>query len=146
MIGVTHNISSGNNASTFFRIKDKLRRRYLRRRALPSKSSRKLPTSNSPTNPSSHLIQNEIERLERKILVLEKERSDAVDVESSCQKQQRQLYNSFKLLREKYNDLRTEMHHILWDVIPSKQCGIGGFKELAEVNHAVSEAADQIGF
>ena len=36
------------------------------------------------------------------------------------------------------------MHHILLEVIPSKQCGIGVFKELAEVNHAVFEKLDQI--
>lgn len=143
MIGVTHT-SPGNNASTFFRIKDKLRRRYLRRRALPSKCSRRLPTSNPPTDPSSRLMRNEIERLERKNMVLEKERNDAVDLERKSQKQQRQLYNSFKLLREKYDDLRTEMHHILWDFIPLNQCAVGGFKELAEVNHAVFETVDQI--
>jgi tRNA A-37 threonylcarbamoyl transferase component Bud32 len=53
---------------------------------------------------------------------------------------------NFKLLREKYDDLKRELHQILWEFIPTQQSdNLAGFSDLGQVNHAIFETPDRIG-
>ena len=104
--------------------------------------------SKQPSHSSSHIFQfqNEIDFLRKQNEKLTKDRNDAVQSSRTLHKQQQHLHDSFKLLREKYDDLKSEIHHILWDYIPSfRDQEEADFSELSNVNHAVFETSDRVG-
>jgi serine/threonine protein kinase len=90
-------------------------------------------------------VQNTLRELERKNIGLAKEKDEAIMSIKILHRQQQNLYDSFKLLREKYDDQKSELHHVLWEFIPTQKIeDIGGYSELGEVNHAVFESHDRI--
>tara|TARA_B110000305_G_scaffold220173_1_gene261780 strand:+ start:218 stop:613 length:396 start_codon:yes stop_codon:yes gene_type:complete len=68
--------------------------------------------------------------------------SEAVDSVKTFHKQQRQLYDGFKLLRSKYDDLKGHNAATLWEYIPKK---LGGYEEVCESNLSIFETKDRIG-
>jgi serine/threonine protein kinase len=100
-----------------------------------------------PTQPlnNAHLEQenNHLRRYNEKIT---KKYEDAVKSIKIMRSQQLELHDNFKLLREKYDDVKSEMQHILWEFIPSlNKETISHFPELGQVNHSVFETPSQIG-
>ena len=78
---------------------------------------------------------------------LKNERNEAIESIKILHNQQCDLYKSFKLLRSKYDDLKTEIQHILWEFIPSQHCHKevhDGFSELGNVNLSVFESPNRI--
>lgn len=65
---------------------------------------------------------------------------------SNIRQKQQDLINNFKLLREKYDDIKNELHLILWEFIPTQQADdLTGFSDLGQVNHAIFQSPDRIG-
>mmetsp|Transcript_55461 Transcript_55461/g.82178 ORF Transcript_55461/g.82178 Transcript_55461/m.82178 type:complete len:521 (+) Transcript_55461:167-1729(+) len=93
----------------------------------------------------TQILEEEIEQLRQNRSQLEKERDRAAESLKMCQKQQRQLCESFQLLRDKYDDLKSENHFTLWEYIPAHIGGGKEFSELAVVNNSVFETSDRIG-
>lgn len=78
---------------------------------------------------------------------LKNERYEAINSIKILHSQQCDLYKSFKLVRSKYDDLKTEIQHILWEFIPSHHCHKdthNGFSELGNVNLSVFESPNRI--
>ena len=92
-------------------------------------------------------FQSQIDELTKQNTTLQVERNEAIDSIKTLHKQQCELYQSFKLLRSKYDDLKTEIQHILWDFIPSQHNDIplNDFSELGNVNLSVFESPNRIG-
>lgn len=89
--------------------------------------------------------QQQIDKLEHENEILLKERNDALESIKILHSQQCNLYESFKLLRGKYDDLKTEIQHILWEFIPSQHNDShNGFSELGNVNLSVFETPNRI--
>jgi len=126
---------------------------------LPIRSSGELRSKLLPVTPTHALItnddvqfsfsvrsQNTLRQLQRQNADLARERDEAIESARALHNQQQDMYDNFKLLREKYDDLKTELHHVLWEFIPTQQVGeISGFSELGQVNHAIYETPDRIG-
>ncbi len=99
----------------------------------------------SPREVVSDVIQKrEIDSLRQQNSNLLKEKEEAIISLKKIHKQQRQLYDDFKLLRGKYDDLKSELSFALWDVIPSLN-NETNFRELAFTNHSIFETNDQVG-
>eukprot|EP00979_Chaetoceros_neogracilis_P012155 scaffold3140_cov231-Chaetoceros_neogracile.AAC.1 len=119
----------------------------LRRNLLPAVT----PTHGLITNDDvafsfSVRSQNTVRQLQHQNTVLAKERDEAVESARAIYKQQQDLYNNFKLVREKYDDLKTELHQVLWEFIPTQQVDeLRGFSALGQVNYAIYETSDRIG-
>ena len=92
----------------------------------------------------------EIEYLRKKNVRLKKQRDKAVTSLQTMQSQQKQLYDDFQLLRDKYDDLKSEMHRLLWDYIP-KHCtdkpikNNPCFNEILQEDPTVFETCSRIG-
>lgn len=115
------------------------------KRNLLSTAPHSLLTNDNVDSLSSHCFQNSLLNIQQKNTLLTKERDEAVVSVKRLHKQQRELYDSFKLLREKYDDVKTELHHVLWEFIPTEKVDdLAGFSELGQVNHAVFESPDRI--
>ena len=88
---------------------------------------------------------DEIEDLKRQNAILTKERNEATETVKILHGQQCQLYKSFELVRAKYDDLKTEIQHILWDFIPTHNYHeFKNFSELGGINASVFETPNQI--
>jgi Serine/threonine protein kinase len=60
--------------------------------------------------------------------------------------QQQDLLTNFKLLRDKYDDLKRELHQILWEFIPTQLAdNLAGFSDLGQVDNAIFQTPDRIG-
>lgn len=60
--------------------------------------------------------------------------------------QQKDLLTNFKLLRDKYDDLKRELHQILWEYIPTQLAeNLAGFSDLGQVDNAIFQTPDRIG-
>ena len=116
------------------------------KRNLLSAAPQSLLLANDDIDPfPSVRVQNSLRSLERKSTVLTKERDEAIVCLKTLHKQQRELYDSFKLLREKYDDQKAELHHVLWEFIPTQKVDdLAGFSDLGEVNHAVFESPGRL--
>ncbi len=90
-------------------------------------------------------VQNSLRNLKRHSLLMTGERDKAIVCLKTLHKQQRELYDNFKLLREKYDDQKTELLHVLWEFIPTQKVkDLAGFSDLGEVNHAVFESSERV--
>ena len=104
-----------------------------------------IPSANQPLNHNKHL-EKENNHLRRNNEEIAKKYADAVKSIKIMRSQQLELHDSFKLLREKYDDVKSEMQHILWEFIPSlNKETILHFPELGKVNQSVFETPSQIG-
>ena len=74
---------------------------------------------------------------------LKRDLHDAVDSIKTFHKQQQQLYNGFKILRGKYDDLKQSNTEILWEYIPTKIKT--GYEEVGQCDLAIFETCDRIG-
>ena len=108
--------------------------------AAKSSQTRALITNDDVDVLLSVRSQNAIRGLRRKTVVVTKERDEAIGSVRTLHKQQRELVGSFKLLREKYDDVKREQHHILWEFMPTQPA----FSEIGLANHAVFESPDRI--
>lgn len=105
-----------------------------------------LITNDDVTSSFSVRSQNTVRQLQHQNALLARERDEAIESARALHKQQQDLYNNFKLVREKYDDLKTELHQVLWEFIPTQQVDeLCGFSELGQVNHAIYETPDRIG-
>jgi serine/threonine protein kinase len=60
--------------------------------------------------------------------------------------QHQELITNFKLLKDKYDDIKKELHKILWEFMPTQDIEDAlGFSDLGPVNHATFETSDRIG-
>jgi serine/threonine protein kinase len=90
-------------------------------------------------------LQKQIDQLKNDNEILSNERNDAIQSIKALHSQQCDLYKSFKLLRGKYDDLKVETQHILWEFIPSQHNdNFNSFSELENVNLSVFETPNQI--
>ena len=62
----------------------------------------------------------EIERLQAEVKKLERKLGDAVQSAKSFSRQQRKLYDGFKVLRRKYDNLKVDTAVTMWEYIPNK--------------------------
>lgn len=138
----------------------------LKRRLLPASASPSSSLSSGPhdiSNPSAFTISRrtqsllldgnsqpmicpkEFQKIRRENLSLRKERDGAIASAKAIHRQQHDLYDSFKLLREKYDDLKAELGYIMWEYIPTQQVDdISSLAELGRTNHAVFETPNRI--
>mmetsp|Transcript_732 Transcript_732/g.1207 ORF Transcript_732/g.1207 Transcript_732/m.1207 type:complete len:961 (-) Transcript_732:44-2926(-) len=54
----------------------------------------------------------------------------------------KKLYNGFKILRGKYDNLKTDVAFTMWDYIPKK---VEGFDEIGQANNSIFESSKRIG-
>lgn len=76
-----------------------------------------MSTNNNNNDSTIDHLRNENEKLR-------KEKNEALLSVKSLHEQQLQLYEKFQLLHEKYNDLKSEMYHVLWEYIPSSMSSL----------------------
>lgn len=108
----------------------------------------------SPTSPKAI-----IEELRQANAQLQLERDEAVQNVQTLHGDRYQLCENFRLLRQKYDDLKAELQHTLWEFIPTacasgqtdndsndtRCCNINPFSELDQVNHSIFETSNRIG-
>ena len=115
-----------------------------------------------PNHNSQSPLRREIEHLRIDNVRLTKKRDKAVESLRTIHGQQQRMYEDFRLLREKYDDLKSEMQCILWEFVPRLSeraaSGMGGggdgdrgwdgdfdFSELSHVDCGAFETPDRIG-
>jgi len=100
-----------------------------------------------------------IEKLRQANAQLQLERDEAVQSIQTLHEDRRQLCENFKLLRQKYDDLKAELQHTLWEFIPSACAGgqvdeehppnaaicSNPFSELDQIDHSIFETSNRIG-
>ncbi len=91
-------------------------------------------------------IENQNDQLKRDNETLKNERNEAIDAINTLHNQQCELFQNFKLLRSKYDDLKNEIQHILWEFIPcqSHEQAINGFSDLGIANLSSFESPNRI--
>lgn len=155
-----------NEAQSKFRItqgkniNNKKSKQNVRRQHRTTRSSLSSLTS---TATSTQLF-DDYEALKKQNVKVRKQRDAAIASSKILQDQQTKIYDDFKLLRDKYDDLKSEMHQILWDFLP-KYCPKSEtfnnhnsntntddhchysptFHEFSQVDHTVFETVDRIG-
>mmetsp|Transcript_28657 Transcript_28657/g.57332 ORF Transcript_28657/g.57332 Transcript_28657/m.57332 type:complete len:736 (+) Transcript_28657:30-2237(+) len=87
-------------------------------------------------------LKAQVESLKREKADLHVKLKDAVGSVKSFHAQQRKLYDGFKILRAKYDDLKAESAVTMWEYIPSK---VKGFEQLGDTNVSIFESASRIG-
>ncbi|GMI06397.1 hypothetical protein TrLO_g3734 [Triparma laevis f. longispina] len=90
----------------------------------------------------SRELRKEIAKLREQNRGLQTQLKDAVSSVKTFHSQQRKLYDGFKILRSKYDDLKADSAVTMWEYIPSK---IKGFEELGETNISIFESSTRIG-
>ena len=74
-------------------------------------------------------LKAEIAKLKEQNRTLQTQLKEAVSSVKTFHSQQRKLYDGFKILRAKYDDLKADSAVTMWEYIPSK---IKGFEEVSE--------------
>ncbi|GMH68900.1 hypothetical protein TrST_g3181 [Triparma strigata] len=87
-------------------------------------------------------LKAEIAKLKEQNRGLQTQLKEAISSVKTFHSQQRKLYDGFKILRAKYDDLKADSAVTMWEYIPSK---IKGFEELGDTNISVFESSTRIG-
>lgn len=84
----------------------------------------------------------EMQKLQSKNKKLMKKLEEASNSAKSFQAQQRKLYDGFKVLRRKYDDMKNDVTVTMWEYIPKI---VEGFGEITEPDHSIYESSTRIG-
>lgn len=76
-------------------------------------------------------LADEVDELKCQNELLRKEQDEATETVKILHSQQSELYKKFELVRAKYDDLKSEIQHILWEFIPTQN--YHEFKNLSEL-------------
>jgi len=82
--------------------------------------------------------------LRKENTALKTQRDEALNLLNTAHEQQRTLCENFKLLRNKYDDLKSLMNYAVWEYIPRNDLK-NTFSELRETNAEIFETPDRIG-
>ncbi|CAM9242504.1 unnamed protein product, partial [Phaeothamnion confervicola] len=93
----------------------------------------------------------ELRRRDRKVADLEHSVADGEATANSLHAQQRQLFDKFCLLRQKYDGIKAHLREVLWDFLPSRSIpgvenhGPAWIDSIPALDKTVVETADRIG-
>jgi len=112
--------------------------------------SRNASFGSFPSDDSNSSYCSDFESIRKQNIRLRKQRDKAVSSLKVMHLQQQKIRDDFQLLRDKYDDLKLEMHRILWDYIP-RQCtnkpisNNPCYNELLHVDPTIFETSSRIG-